>query len=42
MSYLTINSIKISGVSACVPKRVEENVGSTCFAEMNKRQVGGE
>ena len=25
MAYLTINNIKITGMAACVPKRVEEN-----------------
>ena len=29
MAYLTINNIKISGVAACVPKRVETKVTQT-------------
>ena len=33
MAYLTINNIKISGVAACVPKRVEENVDLPFFAD---------
>ena len=33
MSYLTIHNIKISGVAACVPKRVEENVNLPFFAD---------
>ena len=33
MAYLTINNIKISGVAACVPKRVEENINLSFFAD---------
>ena len=33
MAYLTVNNIRISGVAACVPKRVEENVDLPFFAD---------
>ena len=33
MGFLTINNIKISGVAACVPKRVEENINLPFFAD---------
>ena len=33
MGFLRINNIKISGVAACVPKRVEENVDLPFFAD---------
>ena len=33
MLALTIRNVKISGVAACVPKRVEENVDLPFFAD---------
>ena len=33
MGFLTINNLKISGVAACVPKRVEENVNLPFFTD---------
>ena len=33
MGYLTTRNVKIVGLSACVPKRVEENVDLPFFAD---------
>ena len=38
MAYLTINNIKISGVAACVPKRVEENIDLSIFASREEAE----
>ena len=31
MAYLTINNVEIKGISACVPKSIEENISSSIF-----------
>ena len=33
MSQLTTNKVKIAGISACVPKRIEENISLDIFAD---------
>lgn len=33
MGFLTVSNVKITGVAACVPKRVEENVNLPFFAD---------
>ena len=38
MAYMAINSVKISGVAACVPKRVEENVDLPFFANREEAE----
>lgn len=38
MAYLTINNIKISGVAACVPKHVEENIDLPIFASREEAE----
>lgn len=38
MAYLAINNVKISGVAACVPKRVEENVDLPFFANREEAE----
>ena len=36
--YLTINNTKISGVTACVPKRIEEKVDLPIFASREEAE----
>ena len=38
MGFLTIANVKISGVAACVPKRVEENVDLPFFANREEAE----
>jgi 3-oxoacyl-[acyl-carrier-protein] synthase-3 len=38
MSAFTTRSVKISGVAACVPKRVEENVDLPIFASREEAE----
>ena len=33
MSRLTVNNIRIAGISACVPSRVEENISLPIFPD---------
>ena len=38
MSALTTRNVKIAGVAACVPKRVEENVDLPFFADREEAE----
>ena len=38
MAYLTIKNIKISGMAACVPKRIEENIDLPIFASREEAE----